>query len=79
MSCGCMKNTGNEMGKHHMHSHGSEGTPLVDDTKTALGILNERYAKTSFSDGNVLPALIYGSPHSFADGKRELLSFNNFI
>ena len=45
MSCGCMKNTGNEMGKHHMHSHGSEGDPSVDDTKTALGILNERYAR----------------------------------
>ena len=45
MSCGCMKNAGNDMRKHHMHSHGSEGTPLVDDTKTALGILNERYAR----------------------------------
>ena len=45
MSCGCMKNAGNDMGKHHMHSRGSEGTPLVDDTKTALGILNERYAR----------------------------------
>ena len=45
MSCGCMKNAGNDMGKHHMHSHGSEGIPLVDDTKTALGILNERYAR----------------------------------
>ena len=45
MSCGCMKNTGNEMGKHHMHSHGSEENSTVNETKTALGILNERYAR----------------------------------
>ena len=33
------------MGKHHMHSHGSEDNSKGDDTKTALGILNERYAR----------------------------------
>ena len=45
MSCGCMKNAGNDMGKHHMHGHGSDGGPSVNDTKTAIGILNERYAR----------------------------------
>ena len=45
MSCGCMKNAGNDMGKQHMHSHGSEENLPADDTKTALGILNERYAR----------------------------------
>ena len=45
MSCGCMKNAGNDMGKHHMHSHGNEENPLVNDTKSAIGILNERYAR----------------------------------
>ncbi|EQB70547.1 MAG: hypothetical protein AMDU1_APLC00055G0005 [Thermoplasmatales archaeon A-plasma] len=45
MSCGCMKNSGNHMGKHQMHSHGDEGNSSADDTKTALEILNERYAR----------------------------------
>jgi uncharacterized membrane protein len=40
-----MKNAGNDMGKHHMHGHGSDGGPSVNDTKTAIGILNERYAR----------------------------------
>jgi uncharacterized membrane protein len=40
-----MKNAGNDMGKHHMHSHGNEENPSVNDTKTAIGILNERYAR----------------------------------
>ncbi len=33
------------MGKHQMHSHGDEGNSSADDTKTALEILNERYAR----------------------------------
>ncbi|ASI14162.1 SHOCT family protein [Candidatus Mancarchaeum acidiphilum] len=45
MSCGCMKNAGNDMGKQHMHSHGGEENLPADDTKSALGILNERYAR----------------------------------
>ena len=45
MSCGCMKNAGNDMGKQHMHSHGGEENLQADDTKSALGILNERYAR----------------------------------
>ena len=45
MSCGCMKNTGNDRGKQQVHSHGSEENLPADDTKSALGILNERYAR----------------------------------
>ncbi len=45
MPCGCMRNAGDNMGKQHMHSHGSEENLPADDTKTALGILNERYAR----------------------------------
>ncbi len=54
MSCGCMKNAGNETEKHHMHSHDGDDNSKGDDTKTAPGILNKRYARREIGRKNIL-------------------------
>ena len=45
MSCGCMNNSGKNMGMNNMHTE-SDGEKVVNGgSANALAILNERYAK----------------------------------
>jgi uncharacterized membrane protein len=39
-----MKNSGNDIERQHIQSHGSEENSSADDTKAAISMLNERYA-----------------------------------